>query len=450
MQTVITNATILTLDDRQQTLETGFILIENDRIRAVARGRPEAETLERAGQVIDATHMLAMPGMVNAHTHLFQTFIRGLGDDLPLEEWLKRYIWPVAASMTLDEAMLAAKLGFIENIRSGATAVTDNQYIHNTPEMDDVFCQAAEELGVRFLMARGWTDRNYHPAFLETPDQIMVRLSALSSRWNQHPTGRIRVQPGPLSQTVVTAESVTRASRLAKEWGVGLHMHVSETRRETESCLRDTGLRPVEWLDSLGCLNAQTQLVHAVWLSDHEIDLIAASGAKVVHCPVSNMYLASGAARIPEMRQRGIPVALATDGPGSNNNQDMIETLKTTALLHKVTSMDARVFLPEDVLWMACRCGAQAFGQPELIGSLEVGKKADIVLVDLDTPFAVPVHRPVSALVYSLNGRSVDTVIVDGKILMKGKKILALDEQALLEECRVAAIHLLERANRSL
>jgi len=155
------------------------------------------------------------------------------------------------------------------------------------------------------------------------------------------------------------------------------------------------------------------------------------------------MYLASGAAQIPEMVQKGIPVALATDGPGSNNNQDMVETLKTTALLHKVTAMDARAFLPEDILWMACRGGAEAFGQPDLIGSLDVGKKADIVLIDLNSPFAVPVHRPVSSLVYNLNGSNVDTVIIDGKIVMQGKEITMLKE--LLEECRKAAASLMSK-----
>jgi 5-methylthioadenosine/S-adenosylhomocysteine deaminase len=448
MSIAIKNGTILTLDSEQQVFDSGYIVIEGNVIKSIGKGMLPEEIQSGVDQVIDANNMLVMPGMVNAHTHLFQTFIRGLGDDLPLYEWLERYIWPVAAGMTVYEAKLSGLLGLVENIRSGATAIIDNQYVHNSLEMDDVYCQAAEQLGVRFLLARGWTDRNYHPAFLEKADDVLSRIADLVSSWNHHPSGRLRVEFGPLSQAKVSDESMMRAYALAQEWGVGLHMHTSETRGEVEDCLNETGLRPVEWLDSIGCLGPGTQVVHAVWLSDHELDLIAERGATVVHCPVSNMYLASGVARVPEMVQKGIPVALATDGPGSNNNQDMVETLKTTVLLHKVNSLNARVFLPEEILWMACRGGAQAFGQPQDIGSLEVGKKADIVLVDLNTVFAVPVHRPVSALVYNLNGNSVDTVIIDGQVVMQGKKILVIDEQALLQECREAGAALIKRVNR--
>jgi 5-methylthioadenosine/S-adenosylhomocysteine deaminase len=199
-------------------------------------------------------------------------------------------------------------------------------------------------------------------------------------------------------------------------------------------------------MESLGVLDSSVQLVHSVWLNDEELDMIARHGAIVVHCPVSNMYLASGVARIPEMVQKGITVALGTDGPGSNNSQDMLETLKTTALLHKVNTLNAMILLPEAVLRMVCRGGAKAFGLPHEIGSLEVGKKADVVLVDLNTPFAMPVHRVPSALVYNLNAREVDTVIVNGEILMQRKEILFVDEDALLCEARQACGRLFKRA----
>jgi 5-methylthioadenosine/S-adenosylhomocysteine deaminase len=445
MSIVIQNGTIITLDRDQRVIDSGYLLIEDDKIKSIGAGAVPVEMLQQADHLIDASQMAIMPGMVNAHTHLFQTFIRGLGDDLPLYEWLNKYIWPVAAGMTVYEAKLSGLLGIVENIRSGVTAVIDNQYVHNTPDMDDAYCQAAEQMGIRFLLARGWTDRDYHPAFLETVEEIDNRLRRLIQCWNNQANGMIRVEPGPLSQAKVTNRSMQIARSLVEEFGVGIHMHTAETQGEVDTCLKETGIRPIEWLDQMGCLGPQTQVVHAVWLSDHEIDLIAERGAKVVHCPVSNMYLASGTARIPEMRKNGISVALATDGPGSNNNQDMLETLKTTALLHKLTSLNAHVFLPEDILWMACQGGADAFGQADQIGSLEVGKKADVVMVDLNTPFAVPVHRPLSALVYNANGAQVDTVIVNGKLVMARKKILVLDEQALLEECQQAGTALVGR-----
>jgi 5-methylthioadenosine/S-adenosylhomocysteine deaminase len=234
--------------------------------------------------------------------------------------------------------------------------------------------------------------------------------------------------------------------KLSQTWGTGTHIHVAEAQEEVRISLATRGVRHIEWLSGLGVLGPDVQLVHSVWLDDHEIELVAEHQAVIVHCPVSNMYLASGVAHIPKMYRRGIPIALATDGPGSNNNQDMLEVLKTTALLHKVSSLDAMALLPEQVIWMACRGGAAAFGLPGQIGSLEPGKKADLILVDMNTPLAMPVHRVASALVYNLSARDVDTVIVDGKILMKRKEILVLDEKALLAQARQTCMDLFSRA----
>ncbi|MGQ9841296.1 MAG: amidohydrolase family protein [Anaerolineae bacterium] len=443
---LIENGAVITVDDAQHVYNPGYVLLQDDRIAAVGPGTAPAEVRARASEVIDASLMAVMPGMVNAHTHLFQSFIRGLADDKPLLDWLKAAIWPVAQALTEEDAYLAAMLGLVENIRGGATSVIDHQYIHTEPGNDDGVFRAAEESGVRFLNARGWADMNYHPALQETPERIEAEMRRLHDRWHGRADGRLRLEFGPLIPWGCSDATMHRTRALAAEWGVGTHIHVAETRAEIDMELASRGLRHIEWLQSLGALGPDVQLVHSVWLTDHELDLIQQSGAVVVHCPVSNMYLASGVARVPEMRRRGIPVALATDGPGSNNNQDMLEVLKTTCLLHKVNSLNAMILLPEDVLWMACRGGATAFGQPDLIGSLEVGKKADVVLVDLNTPLAMPVHKPVSALVYNLAARDVDTVIVDGRVLMRGKRILVVDEAALLERARAACARLFERA----
>ncbi len=443
---LIHNGAIITLDDNGQIFEPGYLTVEGDRITAVEKGIPDQRLLDSASEIIDASDKIVMPGLVNAHTHLFQTFLRGLGDGKPLQQWLEAYIWPFSSKMGAYEAQLAALIGLVENIHSGSTAVIDNQYVHNTPEMDDVFCQAAVQTGVRYLMARGWADRNYHPAFIERGEEVIERVGSLIERWNRHESGRIRVEFGPLSQPRCSTETFEKMIRFARQWNVGVHMHTSETTIQTNQCIDETGLRTVEWLESLNCLDENTRLVHCVWLSDHEIELIAERRAKVVHCPVSNMILASGAARVPDMLKQGVTVALATDGPGSNNNQDMIETLKTALLLHKVTAMDAMALTPETVLWMACRNGAEAFGLPGQIGSLEKGKKADIILVDLFSPFAYPIHRVVSTLTYNLHGSDVDTVMVGGQFLMKHKKITRLDEAYLLKECEQACKSLLKRA----
>jgi len=442
---LIQNGAIVTVDDRQRLLNPGYLLIEDDRIAALGAGEPPLG-LRKADTVIDASLMAVMPGMVNAHTHLFQTFIRGLADDKPLLEWLKSAIWPVARALTEEDAYVAAQLGLIENLRGGATTVVDHQYIHTEPGNDDGVCRAAEEIGVRFMLARGWTDQNYHPVFMETPDRIVAETSRLHKRWQGAGNGRIHVEFAPLIPWGCSDSTMLRTHEISQRWGAGTQIHVAETSTEVAMNVESRGSRHIEWLDALGVLGSGFQLVHSVWLDDHELDLVADSGAVVVHCPVSNMYLASGVARVPEMRAKGIPIALATDGPGSNNNQDMMETLKVTALLHKVATLDAMALLPEDVLWMACRGGAEAYGQPQQIGSLEIGKKADVVLVDMNTPLAMPVHRVPSALVYNLGARDVDTVIVDGRFLMRHKEITVLDEKALLSKARQSCDALFQRA----
>lgn len=442
---LIQDGSIVTVNDEQQVHLPGYVFIEDDLIISVGEGEAPAKFL-KADEIIDASLMAVMPGIVNAHTHLFQTFIRGLADDKPLLEWLKDAIWPVAQALTEEEAYTAAMVGFVENIRGGATAVIDHQYIHTDLGNDDGVCRAAEETGLRFLLARGWADKDYHPAFMEKQEQIIGETARLRDKWQLAGNDRIRVEFGPLIPWGCTEDTMCRTHEISEEWRAGTHIHVAETRVEVEMNLESRGNRHIEWLAQIGVLGPHMQLVHSIWLDDAEIDLIAQYGAIVVHCPVSNMYLASGVARIPEMLKKGITVALGSDGPGSNNSQDMLELLKVTALLHKVNTLDATILLPEDVLWMACRGGAKAFGLPEQIGSLEVGKKADVVIVDLDTPLAVPVHRVPSALVYNANSRDVDTVIVDGVTLMKEKEIMFLDEKMLMNQARQSCARLFKRA----
>ena len=443
---LIERGSIVTVDGDGHIYSPGYVFVEGDQITAVGAGDPPATLREQATLVKDASLMAVIPGMVNSHTHLFQTFLRGLADDKPLLDWLATAIWPVARKMTGEDARLAARLGLIENLRSGATSVIDHQYIHTEPANDDGICRAAEELGMRFLLSYAWADTDYHEDLMLSQEFILRETERLYRSWHGKADGKIRFEFGPLIPWGCTDETMLKTYALAREWGVGTQIHVAETKTEVEMNLQKRGNRHIEWLAELGILGPDVQLVHSVWLDDHELDLVKEHGAVIVHCPVSNMYLASGAARISKMRRMGIPVALATDGPGSNNNQDMMETLKTTALLAKLSTLDAMALLPEDVLWMACRGGSMAFGQPDQIGSLEVGKKADIVLVDLDSPFAMPVHKVPSALVYSLGSNAVDTVMVDGRILMEDKEIKVVDEKAVLAEAREACSRLFERA----
>jgi 5-methylthioadenosine/S-adenosylhomocysteine deaminase len=443
---LIENASIVTVNDNNEVISPGYIFTKDDKIVALGPGFPPDSLRCQAHTLIDGTCMAAMPGMINAHTHLFQIFLRGLADDKPLLEWLKSAIWPVACALTEEEAYLAGLVGFLENIRSGATAVVDHQYVHTDPRNSDGICRAAEASGIRLLLARGWADHNYHPSFLESPEVIISEMRRLLQTWQGAANGRIRIEFGPLIPWGCSDQTMRETYRLAQEWGLGTHIHIAETRAEVEMVLQSHNLRHVEWLDSLDALGPTTHLVHSVWLSEHEIDLIAAKKAIVVHCPVSNMYLASGIAPITKLKQKGVTIALASDGPGSNNSQNMLETLKMTACLQKVGTLDAMALSPEDVLVMACRGGAATFGQPDLIGSLEIGKKADLVLVDLDSPFSMPVHKIPSTLVYSTTAGQVDTVVIDGRIVMRDKKITIMDEKAVLAQSRTVCAQLFERA----
>ncbi len=437
---LVHNAAVVTCDDAGRVIEHGWVYAVDDRIVEVGAGDVPRGRL-RADVVVDGAEMAVMPGMVNGHTHLFQTFFRGLGDDKSLLDWLRDYIWPTASVMTAEEVGVAATVGLIENLRSGATSVIDHQYIHADAATDDAVCTAADRLGVRFLLARGWADRNYEPRLAETADQIATRTAAVAGRWHGYDGGRIRVETAPLipwgcSDETMRAVVAAAANDGGGGGGGGLHVHCAETATEVEMSLSERGMRHVPWLDSVGALGPATQLAHSVWLDDDELTLIAERGATVVHCPVSNMYLASGVPRIPEMLRRGITVALASDGPGSNNRQDMFEAMKSTVLLQKVHHLDPVILLPEDALRMATRGGASAFGQVGEIGEIAEGHKADLVVVDLDSPFIAPVHRVASALVFNATPRDVHTVVVDGRVVIRERRLLVADERAVLAEAR--------------
>ena len=387
-----------------------------------------------------------MPGMTNAHTHLFQAFFRGLADDKALLDWLRDCIWPAAVHLDAEIAAAAATAGLVENLRGGATSVIDHQYVHTDDGINDAVCRAADELGVRFLLAHGWADRNYHPEMEQTAEQAVARADGARRRWDGHDDDRIRVELAPLIPWGCSDEAMRTTVAAARSWGRGTHIHCAETAVEVDMSLEERGTRHVNWLDSLGVLGPDLQLAHSVWLDDDELDLIAASGSVVVHCPVSNMYLASGVARVPEMLERGITVALASDGPGSNNRQDMFEVLKATVLLQKVHHLDPLLLQPADVLRMACRGGSSAFGMPGSFGMVAEGQRADLLVVDLRSPFVAPVHRVASALVYNVTPRDLRDVVVDGRIVLRDGQLVVADEQEIMAKADAAARRLFTRA----
>lgn len=434
--TLIDGAAVVTLDADRRVIEPGWVLVDGAEIVEVGEGYAPPAARRSAAKVIEAAGAALIPGLINAHTHLFQTLFRGRADDKPLFDWLRDCIWPVASEMTAADVEAAATLGLVENLRSGATAVIDHQYVHSDPGIDQAVAAAADRLGVRLLLARGWTDRNYHPPLQETPAEVISRTKTLYAKWQDHQ--RVGVEWGPLIPWGCSDETIR--STMAALPGAGLHIHCAETEAEVAISLAERGVRHVPWLDSLEALGPLTQLAHSIWLDDAELDLIARRGAVVVHCPVSNMYLAAGVARIPEMISRGIPIALGSDGPGSNNRQDLFEVLKTTVLLQKVHRLEAMVLQPEEVLEMACHGGAAALGMTARLGVIEAGRLADLVLVELDSPMVAPVHRVVSALVFNCTPADVRTVMVDGRVVISDRRLLTADQETVvaraIETCR--------------
>lgn len=447
---LIHGGAVVTVDDSNTVLDPGWVFVEGTTIVETGAGDPPSARFAQADEVIDAAGCAVMPGMTNAHTHLFQSFFRGLADDKALLDWIRDCIWPGAVHMDPDAAYLAAKVAMVENLRSGATTVIDHQYVHinetdgNT--VNDAVCRAADELGLRFLLAHGWADRNYHEPLEQSAELAIQRADATRQKWDGHDNDRIRVELAPLIPWGCSDEAVAETVAAARSWGRGTHVHCAETAIEVEMNLEERGSRHVPWLQSLDALGPDVQLAHSVWLDDEELDLVASSGAVIVHCPVSNMYLASGVARIKDMRERGITIALASDGSGSNNRQDMFEVLKTTVLLQKVHHLDPMVLQPEDALHMACRGGSSAFGTPGEFGQVAAGQKADMVVVDLRSPFLMPVHRVPSALVFNATPRDVRDVVVNGRVCVRDRQVLGVDEPALLAQAETAAATVMAKA----
>lgn len=444
--TVFDGGAVLTVDDDFTVHDPGWVQVQADRIVGVGAGPAPAVVVAAADRVVDATGQVVMPGMTNAHTHLFQTFFRGLADDKPLLDWLRDCIWPGAVHLDAEAAHLAGLVGMIENLRTGATSVLDHQYVHVDPAIDDAICTAADQSGIRYLLGRGWADRNYPDVMCETPGQILEHTEGLRDRWHGHDDDRIRIELAPLLPWGCTADALKTTVDRTREWGAGTHIHCAETDEEVQLNLQERGLRHVEWLDDIGVLGPDFQLAHSVWLDDAELDLIAAADASVVSCPVSNMYLASGVPRILDMRRRNINVALASDGPGSNNRQDMFEVLKATVLLQKVHHLDAMALQPQDALVMACRGGARCFGTAADTGAITAGRKADLVMVDLGSVFVAPVHRVPSALVFNAAPADVTHVMVDGRMVVDDRRVTVVDEAELIDQATRAAGRVFARA----
>jgi len=436
---LIRGGTIVTMNDGFDIVE-GDVSIANRRIAAIA-----PSIAERHDRVVDARGGYVLPGLIQTHVHLCQTLFRGYADDLPLMEWLRARVWPMEAAHTVDTLRAAARLATTELLSSGTTAVLTMETVHDT----DVVFEAVAASGLRATIGKCMMDFDAQvPKRLQEATQSSIDESvAIRGRWDGAADGRLHAAFAPRFAVSCSRELLEAVASLADAHGVLVHTHASESRDEVSIVQKMTGQRSnIEYLASLGLASPQLCAAHCVWVDDRDQQLLADHDVKVMHCPGSNLKLGSGIAPVVDMRARGITVSLGADGAACNNRLDMFEEMRLAAVL-QATRTQPGVLRAKDVLWMATRAGAQTLGLADQIGSIEIGKKADVIVVDRDRPHLSPGPDPYSTLVYAATGADVRTTVVDGELLVDEFMPVRVDRAEVAAAARAAARELAARAS---
>lgn len=414
-------------------IEDGVIAVKNGRI--ILLGKNSSTHGIEAEKTLNAKGMVAMPGIINCHTHVAMTLFRGLAEDKPLNVWLQETIWPLEAKLTREDVYAGALLGCLEMLKSGTTCFAD-MYFH-----EEAVTEAVRESGIRGVLAEGIIEAGSR----EMGEKTFNKSVDFAEKFNGFADGRIKTMLAPHAAYSCSPELLKRVREKALKLGLGIHIHLAESAEMFKELERQYNLNEVEFLHRLGLFDGHVLAAHCINLSESDMRILAERRVNVVYVPVANMKLGLGVARIKELIDLGVNVALGTDGAASNNSLDMFETVKFAALLQKSFYRDSKVLSAYQVLKMATLDGAKALGLDGVIGSLEVGKRADIILVDLSKPHLKPLNNIYAALAYSARGSDVDTVIVDGKILMENRRVQTLDERTVMEKAEKCASDLLVR-----
>ncbi|MEF8781147.1 MAG: amidohydrolase [Haloferacaceae archaeon] len=415
--------------DQEVTRADVLVDRETGTIREVGEG-----VGEDVSETLDASGSLVMPGLVNAHTHVAMTLLRGYADDKPLEAWLREDVWPVEGALEPADVEAGAELGALEMIRAGTTGFAD-MYFHV-----DRIADVVERTGLRARLGHGvvTVGKNERDAREDLEESVEI-----ARKFDGAADGRIRTVVAPHSLTTVGEEYLREAFEAARELGVPVHLHANETREEVEPILEERGVRPLEYAREMG-LSGEDFLAHGVHLDDREVELLAETGASVVHCPASNMKLASGMAPVSELLEAGVTVGLGTDGAASNNDLDAFDELRDAAMLGKLQAGDASAVPAGAAVEMATAGGAEAIGLPG--GRIEPGAAADLAVVDFRKPHLTPLHDAVSHLAYAVRGSDVRHTVCDGRVLMRDREVLVLDEEAVRERAARRAERAVSRA----
>jgi 5-methylthioadenosine/S-adenosylhomocysteine deaminase len=411
------------------TVERADVLVDQDAGEILAVG-----DVDGGDVLLDAAGDLVIPGLINAHTHVAMTLLRGLADDKPLDAWLREDVWPVEAELTADDVRAGAKLGVLEMLRSGTTCFSDMYF--EVPEI----ASAVEESGIRAVLGHTAITVGKDDATAEADCQ---RSLDVARDLRGAADGRITTTVQPHSLTTVEEPFLEDLAAEAREAGLPLHFHANETTDEVEPVVDEQGQRPLAYADELGLLSDADEIAHCVHVDDAEIDLLAERGATAVHCPASNMKLASGMAPVQAMRDRGVTVGLGTDGAASNNDLSMFDEMRDAAMVGKLAADDAAAVDADAVVEMATQGSAAALGVDA--GRIEPGAAADVAVVDLDEPRLTPAHDLVSHLAYAATGSDVRHTVCDGQICMRDRTVLTLDREAVLSEARDRAADLVTR-----
>jgi len=424
---LVAGGTVVTMNAERRIIEDGAVAVKGDTIVALG-SRANLEAKYAAPQTISAAGKLVLPGLINGHTHVPMTLLRGLRDDVTLDEWLQKYIFPAEAKNVTEEfARWGTRLAAAEQIRGGVTTFADMYYF------EDAIAEETKAAGMRGVLGETIIDfpapdNKNNAAMLEYAEKFL-------KRWQGH--ALIHAAVAPHSIYTCSQKTLQDSAALARKYSAPILIHVAEMKKELDDSRAQNGTTPVQYLDRIGVLGPDVLAAHCIWVDEADRNILAQRRVGCVHNPSSNMMLSSGVAPVIEERAAGVAVGLGTDGPaGSNNDLDLMEEMDLAAKLQKITKMDPQALGAKAVVEMATIEGARALHMEKEIGSLEAGKKADIILVGLDAPSAVPMYNLYAQLAYALKGSDVETVIVGGRAVMRGKKLLTVDEPAVIAKAR--------------
>ena len=449
MNIIIENATIITMKN-QKTIKNGALVIENTEITDIGKTSEIKRKYPSGYERINAENKVVIPGFINTHQHAAMSLLRGYADDIPLQQWLEKWIWPLERHMHGEDIRLGALLTAVESIMSGITTV--NTMYHYSERGNEA--EAFAYIGIRGVIG--------HVCFSWRKKEDIKALEHLTRNWHNKKDGLIRASVDPHSPYTVDPEYMQKLREITKELNVKYgsadapiiwHIHVAETSDEKDKIKKNFNVKTERgifpYLDSLGVLGSDVVAAHCVALTPKDIQTIKQRGVKVSHNPISNLKLASGISPVPQMLKEGITVSLGTDSPCSNNNTDMFQLMKTTSLIHKGVSKNPTLLPAEQVLKMATIEGAKALLWNKQIGSLEPGKKADITIINFRKPHLTPLYKEISHIVYAANASDVETVIINGKIIMENREIMTVNVPKLIEKAEKTKENLLARLSEA-